>query len=95
LTAAASAERRAQKALLDDLFGGPSGPPAIDPAWLTADVRTLASAVYQERRFGDLPVLADALEEAGCQDLALLAHLRGPGPHALGCWPLDLALGLR
>jgi len=40
-----------------------------------------------------LPILADALEEAGCDDVDVLAHLRGPGPHARGCWALDLVLG--
>jgi hypothetical protein len=40
-----------------------------------------------------LPVLADALEDAGCDDRALLGHLRGPGPHVGGCWALDLILG--
>ena len=45
------------------------------------------------RRFEDLPVLADLLEEAGCTDAALLGHLRGPGPHVLGCWALDAAVG--
>jgi hypothetical protein len=45
------------------------------------------------RRFEDLPVLADLLEEAGCTDAALLGHLRGPGPHVLGCHALDAVLG--
>jgi hypothetical protein len=45
------------------------------------------------RRFEDLPVLADLLEEAGCTDAALLGHLRGPGPHILGCHALDAVLG--
>jgi hypothetical protein len=40
-----------------------------------------------------LAVLADALEDAGCADPDLLAHLRGPGPHVRGCWALDLVLG--
>jgi hypothetical protein len=53
----------------------------------------LASAVYTERAFDRLPVLADALEEAGCVDADILSHLRGAGPHALGCWCLDLLLG--
>src|SRR5437588_522811 len=52
----------------------------------------LARAAYDERRFGDLPVLADALEEAGCTDEAILAHCRGRGPHARGCWVLDQIL---
>ena len=53
----------------------------------------LAASVYEEQAFDRLPILADALEEAGCDDAELLAHLRGPGPHARGCWPLDTLLG--
>jgi hypothetical protein len=68
----------------------------VDPAWLTwrcGIVRELAAASYQERSFDRLPVLADALEEAGCTDADLLGHLRGSGPHVRGCWALDLLLG--
>jgi hypothetical protein len=53
----------------------------------------LAEVIYDGRRFEDLPVLADLLEEAGLTDAALLGHLRGPGPHALGCHALDAVLG--
>jgi hypothetical protein len=53
----------------------------------------LAQGIYEERAFDDLPVLADALEEAGCDQPDLLAHLRGPGPHVRGCWAVDLLLG--
>ena len=66
------------------------------PAWLSwngGTVAGLARSVYDERRFADLPILADALEEAGCDNAELLTHLRGPGPHVRGCWALDLLLG--
>jgi hypothetical protein len=53
----------------------------------------LAQAVYDKRAFERLPDLADALEEAGCTDAEVLGHLRGPGPHVLGCWLVDLLLG--
>jgi hypothetical protein len=82
-------------ALFEDLFGGPAQPTALDPGWLTwgdGVVRKLALAVYEERAFDRLPILADALEEAGCTDAGLLAHLRRPGVHARGCWALDLVL---
>jgi hypothetical protein len=83
--------------LLREFFGDPFRPaPAIDPEWLAWDhglAARLARAIYDEHRFDELPVLADALEEAGCADAALLSHLRGPGPHARGCWALDLILG--
>ena len=69
---------------------------AIDPSWLAWNngiVVKMAQAVYEERAFDRLPVLADALEEAGCADADLLSHLRGPGPHVRGCWAVDLLLG--
>ena len=53
----------------------------------------LAHTLYEERRFADLPILADAVEEGGCADDAVLAHLGAPGPHVRGCWALDLLLG--
>jgi hypothetical protein len=56
-------------------------------------VRKLAEGIYEDRACDGLPVLADALEEAGCDQADLLAHLRGPGPHARGCWAVDLLLG--
>jgi hypothetical protein len=62
-------------------------------AWNGGTVHRMAKAAYDERAFDRLPVLADALEEAGCANPDLLGHLRGPGPHARGCWALDLLLG--
>jgi hypothetical protein len=86
-----------QAVLARDVFGNPFHPmPGLDPCWLAwnaGTVRKVAQAIYEERRFEDMAVLADALEEAGCADRALLSHLRGPGPHVRGCWALDLVLG--
>jgi hypothetical protein len=68
----------------------------IESSWLTWNDRTvskLAQAIYDERAFDRLSVLADALEEAGCQDADMLAHCRHPGPHARGCWAVDSLLG--
>jgi hypothetical protein len=90
---ARAAERAAQAALLRDIFGNPfRPPPTVEPCCRTPAVVALAKALYNERRFGDLPVLADALEEAGLADVELLGHLRGPGPHARGCFVLDALL---
>jgi hypothetical protein len=82
------------------VFGNPFRPVALDAAWLPPTVKALAQAAYQERALPsgglDLPrlqVLADALEEAGCPETALLDHLRGPGPHVRGCWAVDVVLG--
>jgi hypothetical protein len=85
-----------QCALLRDLFNPFQSPSPFDPTVLAHDggaARRLAESIYQERRFEDLPVLADLLEEAGLTDAALLDHLRGPGPHGLGCHALDAVLG--
>jgi hypothetical protein len=79
-------------ALIRDLFGNPFQLVAADPAWRTPNVLSLARAIYQERRFEDLPVLADALEEAGCTDGDILAHCRQGGGHVRGCWVVDLVL---
>jgi hypothetical protein len=88
---------KCQCALLRDLFGNPFQPqPAVDPAWLVwhnGTARKLAGTVYAEHRFSDLPVLADALEDAGCADAEVLNHCRQPGQHVRGCWAIDLLLG--
>jgi hypothetical protein len=90
----------AQADLLREVVGNPYRPAAADPAWLAwggGTVGKLARAAYQERQLpggaldgSRLQVLADALEEAGCGDAALLGHLRGPGPHVRGCWAVDV-----
>ncbi|MDB5309346.1 MAG: hypothetical protein JWO38_3548 [Gemmataceae bacterium] len=76
-----------------DVFADPSRPAAIDPAWLTTTVVSLACEIYADRAFDRLPILADALQDAGCEDQQLLGHCRGPGPHVRGCWVVDLLLG--
>ena len=60
--------------------------------WNDGAVQKIAQAIYDERRFADLPALADALEDAGYADAWILAHLRGPTEHVRGCWALDLLL---
>ena len=94
--AQAGGEYRNQANLIRDIFGRPLSPEAVEPAWLAwnnGTVPAIARCVYDERRFEDLPILADALEDAGCTDAALLDHCRGPGPHVRGCWAVDLLLG--
>jgi hypothetical protein len=93
--AAREAERAAQVALLRCLFGNPFQPVQIDPVWLASNdtlAVKLARAIDEERAWERLPILADALEDAGCTSVAILAHCRGPGPHARGCWVVDLIL---
>jgi hypothetical protein len=91
------AEHRTQCGLIRCLFGNPFRPlPVVDAAWLAwggATVRKMADMIYDERAWGDLPILADALEDAGCTDDDWLSHLREPGPHARGCHVLDALLG--
>jgi hypothetical protein len=65
---------------------------AVDPAWLTSDVVSLAQAIYDGRTFDVLPVLGDALEDAGCTAADILDHCRRPGVHVRGCWLLDQLL---
>src|SRR5262245_44905970 len=89
--------RRAQCTLAREVFGNPFRPGWLRPEWLgwsgQAAVR-LARTLYAERRFDEMPVLGDALDEAGCTDAAVLEHCRGPGPHVRGCWLLDGLLAL-
>jgi hypothetical protein len=75
------------------VVGNPFRPVSAAPAWLTPQALALARTAYEKRRFEDLPLLADTLEEAGCTVASILAHCRGPGPHVRGCWVVDLVLG--
>jgi hypothetical protein len=83
--------------LLRCVFGNPFRPrPTIDPAWLRwndGTVPRLAWSIDEGRRFGDLPILHDALLDAGCDNEDILDHCKAPGPHVRGCWVLDLLLG--
>lgn len=80
--------------LLRDIFGNPFRPVIVDEAVrVNTVVCQLAEAIYQDRAFDRLQILADVLEEAGCRDEALLAHCREPGDHARGWWVLDLLTG--
>jgi hypothetical protein len=79
--------------LIRDIVGNPFGPVTADPAWLTSTVVTLAAGVYSNRAFDRMPILADALQDAGCDDADVLGHCRSEGPHVRGCWVVDLLLG--
>jgi hypothetical protein len=86
-------EYREHSRLLRDIFGNPFRPVAIDPRWLTASVLDLARAIYDGRAFEHMPILADALMDAGCGNEDIINHCRGDGPHVRGCWVVDLILG--
>jgi hypothetical protein len=89
-------EEAAQAAVLREMVGNLYRPVHLAPLWLYWNDRcvpNMARLIYDERRWADLPILADALEDAGCDSIALLDHLHGSGPHWPGCWALDLILG--
>ena len=79
--------------LIRELFGNPFRPLVVDPSWLQwrdGLVVHMARTIHEQRCFDDLSILADALEEAGCDHPDLLSHCRRPGGHVPGCWALDL-----
>ena len=90
-------EQAVQCQLLRDIFGPtPFKVVELDRTvlvWNNGTVAKMAHGIYDERAFDGLPVLADALEEAGCHDLDILTHCRQPGEHVRGCWVVDLVLG--
>jgi hypothetical protein len=86
-------EEKAICQLFHCLFGNPFRAVKFRTGWRKPRALALSRTAYEERRFEDLPLLADALKEAGCTDEAILAHCRGPGPHVRGCWVVDLVLG--
>ena len=84
---------RRQNLLIRDIFGNPFRPVTLDPRWLTSTVLDLARIIYDERVYERMPILADALMDAGCDSETLINHCRGPGPHVRGCWVVDLLTG--
>jgi hypothetical protein len=85
-----------QADLLRDVIRGPFAPLFFRSTWRTENggaSQQVARVIYDEESFDQLPILADALLDAGCDCDEVLDHLRGPGPHVRGCWPLDLVLG--
>ena len=91
---AGSSESLVQAAFLRDIFGNPFRPVALDPGWLTSDVCALARGIYDDRAFDRMPILADALQDAGCDNSDVLTHCRDANQvHTRGCWVIDLLLG--
>jgi hypothetical protein len=85
-----------QRAFADayrELFANPFAPIEWKSGWLTSTVRDLAGHIYTKRDFGAMPILADALQDAGCEDEQILGHCRSDRLHARGCWVLDAILG--
>jgi hypothetical protein len=91
-----SLSRPRQADVMREVFGNPFRP--AEYACQSPTVRAIAQAVYEQKRWEELPVLADCMEDDGggfgAGKEGVLSHLRSPGPHFRGCWALDLVLGL-
>ena len=80
--------------LVREVWMNPYRPVAFDPAWRTDTALSLARVMYETRDFTAMPILADALQDAGCEHADILDHCRDPnGVHVRGCWVVDLVLG--
>jgi hypothetical protein len=89
-----NAEQTAQVALVRDIFGNPFRSVVLDRSWLTSDVLALARGIYKSRAFDRMPILADALQDGGCNNDDVLNHCRDATQlHVRGCWVVDLLLG--
>ena len=86
-------QRPKQVVFLRDIFGNPFRTVVFSPDWRTDTAVTLAQQMYEARDFALVPILADALQDAGCDNSDVLDHCRGPSPHVRGCWVVDSVLG--
>ena len=92
--AAKKAERKEQAWLVREMFGNPFRPATFSPSWRTDTAMSLARVMYESRDFSPMPILADALQDAGCDSEDILDHCRDPKQvHVRGCWVVDLVLG--
>ena len=89
----ADQEMRVQSGLSRCIFGNPFRFVTFEPEWRTSTVVSLARRLYETRDFDPIPLLADALQDAGCENEDILNHCRSAGPHVRGCWVVDLILG--
>ena len=79
--------------LTHDVFGNPFRPVTFDPTWRTETAVALSRQMYESRDFSAMPILVDALQDAGCECDEVLTHCRDPkGIHVRGCWVVDLVL---
>jgi hypothetical protein len=90
---AETAEKHWQCDLLREIFGNPFRPVCAELAWLTSDVLALARGIYDDKAFDRMPILADALQDAGCDNVNVLDHCREEREHVRGCWVIDMLLG--
>jgi hypothetical protein len=87
------AEHEAIALVVHDIFGNPFRPVTLNPSWLTSTVLALANGIYTEKAFDRMPILADALQDAGCDNEDILNHCRQVGEHVRGCFVVDLLTG--
>jgi hypothetical protein len=87
-------EDPSQAALIREILGDPLQEIVVPPEWRTSAAVALAKQMHDRRDFSAAPILADALQDAGCEDQSILDHLRGPGQHVCGCWACDLVLSV-
>lgn len=89
------AERRVQSRLLNCIFGPlPFRPISVEARLAAPEILDLAHSIYDEQEFVKLPILGDALRQAGCDNADILNHCQQPGPHVRGCWVIDLLMGI-
>jgi hypothetical protein len=87
-------ELRWQAGCVRCVFGNPFREVTFNPAWRTDTAVAIAHLMYDSREFGAMPILADALQDAGCEDEHILMHCRdAAATHVRGCWVCDLVLG--
>ena len=90
----AGVEPPVEVAIIHDIFATLFRPVVFAPEWRTSDAVAVAQQMYESRDFGAMPILADALQDAGCDNEEALNHCRDPQQvHARGCWVVDLVLG--
>ena len=82
-----------QANLVREVIGNPFRPVTLEPRWLSSTVLDLARTIYDERVYERMPILADALLDAGCDSEEIINHCQGAAPHVRGCWVVDLLLG--
>jgi hypothetical protein len=85
-------EYQEQAKVMRDISGNPFRPITLNPSWLIPSVLTFANGIYFEKAFDRMPILAAALQDAGCDNDDILNHCRQPGEHVRGCWVIDLLL---
>jgi len=93
MLAAWNTEKTKQVPLIHCIFSNPFRPLTLDSSWLTSTVKHLAEAIYNDRALDRMPILANALEDAGCANQNIMHHCRQPGEHVRGCWVVDLLTG--